>query len=484
MEDAKTEQGDAKEEVKKPETSEKPKISIILKTPKEKQTIEVEEDAKVEDIKATAAEKFAADPEYLCLIFAGKLMEDSETLETHNIKDGMTIHLIIKTAPREPEEGPQRPPADISQTPYGFGTIGGLAGLESLGMGAANFMELQNRLQTELIQNPELLKRVLENPLVNSMMGDIEHMKKLLVSNPQMKDLISRHPEIKFMLNNPELLKQTAELAKNPSMLQELMRGVDGGSQDEMEGNAYQTLPSVYNAFQAPSLAAAQEKVAQAQQRNDAAGIFNNPQMSSLLQQMAENPQVVQNMLEAPYTQTMLQALAADPNMATALVNENPWYQGNPALQKYVASMMPQLVNQLQNPEILNMMANPQAVNALLHIQEGMEQLRNAAPALVGNIGLGPFGDFTASDRSETPTEEKEPPKTYQDSFSQFMSRMITGMSQWDPNAAPEDRFKIQLEYMKAMGFDNEERNLQMLTATFGDINAAVQKMLAQQGGS
>ena len=35
--------------------------------------------------------------EQLCLIFAGKIMKDHETLTGHNVKDGMTVHLVIKT---------------------------------------------------------------------------------------------------------------------------------------------------------------------------------------------------------------------------------------------------------------------------------------------------------------------------------------------------------------------------------------------------
>ena len=34
--------------------------------------------------------------ENLCLIFAGKILKDTENLGAHNIKDGMTIHLVIK----------------------------------------------------------------------------------------------------------------------------------------------------------------------------------------------------------------------------------------------------------------------------------------------------------------------------------------------------------------------------------------------------
>lgn len=51
-------------------------------------------------------------------------------------------------------------------------------------------------------------------------------------------------------------------------------------------------------------------------------GLINTPGMQSLLQQMSENPRLVQSMLSAPYTNTMLQALAADPEMASQLINQ------------------------------------------------------------------------------------------------------------------------------------------------------------------
>lgn len=38
---------------------------------------------------------------------------------------------------------------------------------------------------------------------------------------------MQRNPEITHMLNNPELLRQTMELARNPAMLTELMRSQD-----------------------------------------------------------------------------------------------------------------------------------------------------------------------------------------------------------------------------------------------------------------
>jgi len=47
--------------------------------------------------KDVVAKQFNAQPSQLCLIFAGKIMKDQDTLTTHNIKDGLTVHLVIKT---------------------------------------------------------------------------------------------------------------------------------------------------------------------------------------------------------------------------------------------------------------------------------------------------------------------------------------------------------------------------------------------------
>lgn len=74
------------------------------------------------------ADKFKAELEQVCLIFAGKIMKDNDTLKSHNIKDGLTVHLVIKAAPRPEQEAPNRPPADISATPFGLNQLGGLSG--------------------------------------------------------------------------------------------------------------------------------------------------------------------------------------------------------------------------------------------------------------------------------------------------------------------------------------------------------------------
>ena len=57
-------------------------------------------------------------------------------------------------------------------------------------MGSANFMELQQRMQRELLGNPDLMRQILDNPLVQRLMNDPENMRTLITSNPQMQELM------------------------------------------------------------------------------------------------------------------------------------------------------------------------------------------------------------------------------------------------------------------------------------------------------
>jgi ubiquilin len=121
--------------------------------------------------------------------------------------------------------------------------------------------------------------------------------------------------------------------------------------------------------------------------------------------------------------------------------------------------MMPQFINQLQNPDVQQMMTNPQALNAILQIQQGMEQLRQVAPGLVGTMGIPPPPPGVDG----TPnTQTTAPPANNQALFTDFMSRMMNGMAQGsDPNVPAEERYQSQLEQLTSMGFLNREANLQ-----------------------
>jgi len=65
--------------------------------------------------------------------------------------------------------------------------------------------------------------------------------------------------------------------------------------------------------------------------------------------------------------------------------------------------------------------------------------------------------------------------------LSQLMAQMFSGQGTPAANQAPpEERYRSQLEQLAGMGFVNREANIQALMATFGDINAAVERLLSQ----
>lgn len=63
-----------------------------------------------------------------------------------------------------------------------------------------NWHDFQARMQQELLSNPDMLRQVLDNPLVQQMMNDPENMRSLITSNPQMQDLMSVSLHFLFLL--------------------------------------------------------------------------------------------------------------------------------------------------------------------------------------------------------------------------------------------------------------------------------------------
>ncbi|XP_073662395.1 ubiquilin-4 isoform X2 [Tursiops truncatus] len=548
----------------------RPPIRVTVKTPKDKEEIVICDRASVKEFKEEISRRFKAQQDQLVLIFAGKILKDGDTLNQHGIKDGLTVHLVIKTPQKvqdpatatasspstpDPASAPSTTPASPatsaqpstsgsatsdtgsgSRRSSGGGTspgtgegppsatasilsgFGGILGLGSLGLGSANFMELQQQMQRQLMSNPEMLSQIMENPLVQDMMSNPDLMRHMIMANPQMQQLMERNPEISHMLNNPELMRQTMELARNPAMMQEMMRNQDRAlSNLESIPGGYNALRRMYTDIQEPMFSAAREQVCeplvQLKEHNVwhqqtwiqipapsyFSGVilrmFNSPEMQALLQQISENPQLMQNVISAPYMRSMMQTLAQNPDFAAQMMVNVPLFAGNPQLQEQLRLQLPVFLQQMQNPESLSILTNPRAMQALLQIQQGLQTLQTEAPGLVPS--LGSFGmsrtpasstGSNAGSAPEAPTSLPAPPATSsptgassaQQQLMQQMIQLLAGSGNSQVQT-PEVRFQQQLEQLNSMGFINREANLQALIATGGDINAAIERLLGSQ---
>ncbi|XP_064495190.1 ubiquilin-1-like isoform X2 [Pseudopipra pipra] len=254
-------------------------IKITVKTPKEKEEFAVPETSSIQQFKEEISKHFKSHTDQLVLIFAGKILKDQDTLIQHGIHDGLTVHLVIKMQNRSQDHPDQQThttgsiattsisssntstPTSTNINSFALGGLGGLTGLSSLGLNASNFSELQSQMQRQLMSNPEMMVQIMENPFVQSMLSNPDLMRQLIMANPQMQQLVQRNPEIGHMLNNPDIMRQTLELARNPAMMQEMMRNQDRAlSNLESIPGGYNALRRMYTDIQEPMLNAAQEQ--------------------------------------------------------------------------------------------------------------------------------------------------------------------------------------------------------------------------------
>lgn len=594
----------------------KPKnvLTLTVKTPKEKETVTVEAEANVVQLKTEVAKKFSKRIEQLCLIFSGKILKDQDTLSQHNIKDGVTIHLVIKNNPstasapspasiQTPSANPPPPAAaaapgaNLFNLPFGGGTganDGGtnnfLGNLGNMGMGNSNFSEIQNQMQSQMAQNPDMMRQMLDNPMVQSLMSNPDIIREMMMSNPQMQSLVERNPEIQHMLNNPQLMRETMEMARNPAALSELMRNHDRAlSNLESVPGGFNALSRIYREVQEPMMNATSQNPFSALNPNatdtntenrttvntdplpnpwgnsqtptpntntnntssnsttnptapptpaslgamnnifsqlmggqtpaaqnppstttttnttttnapaapnpfaglggDGSGLMNSNLVQDYMQQISQNPQQLESIMSTPHMQSMLQMVSQNPEMSRLLVDSNPQLANNPELRDQVTRSLPQMMQQLQNPEMRSLLTNPEAMQAMTQIQQGMQRLQSSAPpGVLSGLGFGglpgstPNPPTTNTPNPTNPTSQipQSNPMLNQQS-SQYFSQMLNMMGNQSISQPPEQRFAAQLEQLGNMGFINREANIQALTATMGDVNASIDRLLNQQ---
>lgn len=72
----------------------------------------------------------------------------------------------------------------------GLGSLQGLGGLPGMGLGGLNMQDLRAQVESEMMQNPEMLRQFINNPLIQGIVSDPENIRMFVTSNPQIRDLI------------------------------------------------------------------------------------------------------------------------------------------------------------------------------------------------------------------------------------------------------------------------------------------------------
>lgn len=133
----------------------------------------------------------------------------------------------------------------------GLGAFGSSGAPGLFGAGLPDFEQMQQ----QLTQNPNMMRDIMNMPAIQSLMNNPEIMRSLIMSNPQMRDLIDRNPELGHVLNDPSILRQTMEAARNPELMREMMRNTDRAmSNIESSPEGFNMLRRMYENVQEPFL--------------------------------------------------------------------------------------------------------------------------------------------------------------------------------------------------------------------------------------
>lgn len=251
-------------------------IKVTVKTPKDKEDFSVTDTCTIQQLKEEISQRFKAHPDQLILIFAGKILKDPDSLAQCGVRDGLTVHLVIKMQRRTmvnecpaasvptpaPSPGSLPQPSSIypADGPPTF-SLGVLTGLNGLGLTLGGFPDQPSSLVWQHVSVPEFVAQIIDDPFIQGLLSNTGLVRQLVLDNPRMQQLIQHNPEIGHILNNPEIMRQTLEFLRNPAMMQEMMRSQDRAlSNLESIPGGYNVLRAMYTDIMDPMLNAVQEQ--------------------------------------------------------------------------------------------------------------------------------------------------------------------------------------------------------------------------------
>jgi ubiquilin len=139
------------------------------------------------------------------LIYKGKVLKDELTLESYDIKNGDTIHLVKGVIPAGSVPVPNSTASTINPSLSTTPTTNSNP-MQNMMNNMGGGMNMNN-IQQQMMQNPSMMSEMMNSPIMESMMSNPEMMQNMMQSNPQLQALMDSNPQIRQMLNDPAVRK-------------------------------------------------------------------------------------------------------------------------------------------------------------------------------------------------------------------------------------------------------------------------------------
>ncbi|XP_058491166.1 ubiquilin-1-like [Solea solea] len=513
-------------------------IHVSVKSLTESNDFTVRCDCTVRQLKWDLSDRLGAPAEQLVLIHSGRVLRESEIL-SHLKRQRESVRLCMIQRPQGSSSVPSGDvtsetvqsevtdvldPETLTPSPTSpFFLVEGLGSLGLANSGPCLFTALQCQMEKQLLDDPEMMRRVVGSPLVQSTLSTsgAQITRQLILSNPQVQQLLQTNPEVGDMLSDTDIIEQVQELLRNPDMIEEVMRNEertlascklqpqqdgretvtgDSGDLQETEAKVQTGLPQV------ATLSSGNQQTLKAEPERDQRPASEsshctdplrkltpdpNPQsnistgMQSLLEEITASPGLMESLLSGPHVSSLLNCLSQNPDLASQMLLSHPLFSGNPQLQQQMRQQLPFFLQQMQSPELLSAMLNPRAMEALLQIQQGLQTLAAEAPAFIPAAGLGNTGakvgvapDLTSNSVLNGQSGNCSQVATETEQQQQFVHQMLQALTNTNNGVCHEEaEFQEELEHLSSMGFRDRRANLQALISTRGDLTTAIQQL-------
>ncbi|NXD18196.1 UBQL1 protein, partial [Nothocercus nigrocapillus] len=512
-------------------------IKVTVKTLKQKEQFEVAQSSTIQEFKEEISKRFQTPPELLALIFAGKILKDQDTLSQHGVHSGVSIHLVIRSQ-KSPQDGQAEQLAQtmenllselassdldmdtINNNLFLLGFLIGVTGIHITGLDSTEVSDLVSRLQERDTTLHRLLSEIMQDSSVQTIILSADIARDFIMSIPQVQQLVEQNPEISHILTNPHFIREILEACNSPAMMQEMIRNHDRALNNlESIPGGYSALEQLYREIEETMLDAGQTQLENnpfaspdsnpslngtrlpactenrrplpnpwappsngaSDNRNDYNGqdgyngaehnfiVLNlgpavravlprSGSIQSMVQQLAENSELMHNLENA----------LTDPQGPAAQIllnNTHVLSDGSSQLQDERAQQLPP---EMENTEISSLLRNPRALQALLQVQLGLQTLSAEVPDFLLSLGDPDVElDLESMEESAKSSESEE-------DVSLMSDRDDTESQEEMDEQAPQTRFDRQMQQLSAMGFQDQNANLQALIDTEGEISAAV----------
>eukprot|EP01116_Phalansterium_solitarium_P014434 TRINITY_DN320_c0_g1_i2.p1 TRINITY_DN320_c0_g1~~TRINITY_DN320_c0_g1_i2.p1 ORF type:complete len:539 (+),score=186.45 TRINITY_DN320_c0_g1_i2:500-2116(+) len=511
-------------------------------------SVSVEDTLTVAEFKVVLSEKANIPPEQQRLIYAGHVLKDPQTLQSYNVKDNTTVHLVRGAPPAARAAATPAAPAPVSAgTTAGSGSgsgdmmsnmmaamMGNGTGAGGLGAGMPSMQQQMQQMQQQMAANPDMMRQMMDNPLVQSMLNNPEFIRSAMMSNPEMRALIEANPELAHVLNDPGTLRQMSELMRRPELMREYQRNADRAMSNlEMLPGGFDFLRRMHSQYQEPLMNAATSVARGASDPGAAAGGTGAQPQQQPAPDATPNAQPLPNpwgsrppagtvppatpaaaapatpasvgpsagaatgleqlfgmgsggsaggmpagfdpmaILQNPMAQQMMQQMASDPALVQQMMQANP-------MTRQMLDSNPMMQQVLNNPQYLQFALDPRNMQAMLQMQQAMQQLQSSPlfGALTGSAS-GPSnaaGGFDAAamfGAPATPGTSSAAPPQQPNPFSGWMQMM---------NSLPGLGLPSTAAAQQPPAERYASQNAALLEMGFTDQDANLRALVATQG--